>query len=355
MTSTAAAPLTALRTRQGRAAPSAPPDSAAPAVVIPTSHDIGPAREEPSRGERLGAVALRVRRGMDSCSNMLMALALRLRPGPPGLASRAPPGSPPTAARLAELSRVARAFDPQSPAAPLEEATRLARRLALELLEVRRELQQTRLQLRESHVHEEHALHRAFHDTLTGLPNRVSFEEHSRRALALHEPQAREFGLMYIDLDGFKSINDDYGHAVGDELLKVIGARLTAAVRAQDSISRHGGDEFLGLLLDVQNEQQATSIARKLIDAVSAPCQLGPRVLCVRPSIGIALYPRDGITVEALLESADRAMFWAKRHRLGHALFRHVPFPLSSCDGAGQALAEPSALESPSLPGAAEG
>jgi len=227
--------------------------------------------------------------------------------------------------------------------------------LALELLEVRRELQQTRLQLRESHVHVEHALHRAFHDTLTGLPNRVSFEEHSRRALALHEPQAREFGLMYIDLDGFKSINDDYGHAVGDELLKVIGARLTAAVRAQDSISRHGGDEFLGLLLDVQNEQQATSIARKLIDAVSAPCQLGPRVLCVRPSIGIALYPRDGITVEALLESADRAMFWAKRHRLGHALFRHVPFPQSSCDGAGQALAEPSALESPSLPGAAEG
>lgn len=106
-------------------------------------------------------------------------------------------------------------------------------------------------------------------------------------------------------------------------------------MRAQDSISRYGGDEFLGLLLDVQNERQAMSIARKLIDAVSEPCPLGPLVLCVRPSIGIALYPRDGSTVEALLESADRAMFWAKRHHLGHAFSGTCRSPQGSREEAG--------------------
>lgn len=142
--------------------------------------------------------------------------------------------------------------------------------------------------------------------------------------MAWHEPEARELGLLYIDLDEFKSINDLYGHAVGDELLKIIAARLTDAVRKQDSVSRHGSDEFLCLLVEIQSEQQLVCTAQRLFDAVAAPCQLGQLALSVTPSIGTALYPHHGTTIEALLESADAAMFWAKKHRLGHAFFQPV-------------------------------
>ena len=208
---------------------------------------------------------------------------------------------------------------------PLQLEVRRRQRLERELAQVRGQLQQARRELSESRAGERQARDTAFHDTLTGLPNRRSFDECSGNALARHRPHARAFGLLYIDLDGFKAVNDVHGHAVGDALLKVIGARLAQAVRVDDTVSRHGGDEFLCLLLDVQDDAQVAAIARKLFDAVSAPCQLGRLSLCVRPSIGVALYPQDGTSVEALLESADSAMFWAKKHRLGHAFFSQLP------------------------------
>jgi diguanylate cyclase (GGDEF)-like protein len=230
----------------------------------------------------------------------------------------------------------------------LEAEIRRRRNLERELAQARRDLQQVRRELANSRADERRVRHTAYHDSLTGLPNRRSFEEHSGHAMQRQAPQTREFALLYIDLDGFKSVNDVHGHAVGDELLKVIGARLTQAVRADDTVSRHGGDEFLCLLLDVQDEEQVAAIARKLFDAVSAPCQLGRLSLCARPSIGVALYPRDGLSVEALLESADSAMFWAKKHRLGHAFFSQLPSAARALM-AGPAHLESAVLRLPTL------
>ena len=112
-------------------------------------------------------------------------------------------------------------------------------------------------------------------------------------------------GLLYIDLDGFKQVNDTLGHAVGDALLRVVGARLAHAVRGEDRVSRHGGDEFVCVLPQVQEEEHAMAIGRKLIDTVSAPCVLGTFTVRVSASVGIAIYPRDGDSVQALYGTKD--------------------------------------------------
>jgi diguanylate cyclase len=201
-----------------------------------------------------------------------------------------------------------------------------------ELLALRVEVQRLRLALSLSRAREERNRHLAFHDPLTGLPNRLDFDHQSNRAVARHDSGGRAFALLYIDLDGFKAINDLYGHDIGDELLKVIASRLSHAVRKGDSVSRHGGDEFACLLPSVANEAQATSIARKLQVAISAPNQIGPLVVSIRPSIGVALYPRDASTVASLLKAADQAMRWAKQERLGLAFFNQLPAAVSPTD-----------------------
>ena len=276
------------------------------------------------RGEPSGTSALQIKHDVDEWADTLMALAARLDPGPKGQASCATLEQSLSIARLTESTVVACALDLQRLAVMMEKDLRQRERLTLELLDTQRHLQRARLDLVDSRAHERRDRHSAFHDPLTGLPNRMSFEERARRALAWHEPEARELGLLYIDLDEFNSINDLYGHAVGDELLRMIGASLSDAVREHDWVSRHGGDEFLCLLVEIQSEEQLVSTAQKLFDAVAAPCQLGHLALSVTPGIGIALYPHHGTTVEALLESADAAMFWAKKHRLGHAFFQPV-------------------------------
>lgn len=196
---------------------------------------------------------------------------------------------------------------------------------APELQALRIEVQRLRLALSLSRAREERNRHLALHDALTGLPNRREFDHQSVRAVARHDRGGHEFALLYIDLDGFKAINDQYGHDTGNELLKVIGSRLAHAVRKGDSISRHGGDEFACLLPDVADDAQATSIARKLHFAISAPCQVGSVKVSIGPSIGMALYPRDASTVATLLEAADQAMRWAKQERLGLAFFSCMP------------------------------
>lgn len=194
-----------------------------------------------------------------------------------------------------------------------------------ELQALRDEVGRLRLALALSREREEHVRHLASHDEMTGLPNRRDFESRSLRAMARHHADGHEFGLMFIDLDGFKLINDQYGHDIGDGLLKVIGSRLRHAMRLGDSVSRHGGDEFVCLVRDVANEARAAAIARKLHSTVSAPCQVGPLMVSVSPSIGIALCPHDATTVAALLSKADHAMRWAKQERLGLAFCGHRP------------------------------
>ena len=160
------------------------------------------------------------------------------------------------------------------------------------------------------------ARHAAFHDPLTSLPNRALFNDRLEHGLA----QARRHGwmlaVMFIDLDDFKNINDTHGHAAGDQLLQAIAIRLKEAIRTDDTVSRHGGDEFLYLLLELKHEADASRVADKLIKTISEPCELTVDGLVisavVRPSIGIAIFPRDGQSGDALIQSADSAMYRAK-------------------------------------------
>jgi diguanylate cyclase len=189
--------------------------------------------------------------------------------------------------------------------------------------ELRSALTSAQSDLADAHANERTARHEAAHDSLTSLPNR----EHFRARLATLLAQAAERGhalaLLYIDLDGFKAINDTHGHATGDQLLRIIAARLAGAVRAEDMVSRLGGDEFACLLWDAPPGRPAVSrLATTLIDVVSAPFQIGTLALSVRPSIGVALWPDDGPTAEILLDHADSAMYHAKRTQTGHAYFR---------------------------------
>lgn len=187
------------------------------------------------------------------------------------------------------------------------------------------ELRRTRIELQHAHSSEQQARHQALHDSLTELPNRSCFRQRLDRDLARGQPQALDsapvLAVLYLDLDGFKPINDRHGHETGDGLLRVVAARLARAVRSDDMVCRVGGDEFVCLLGDVLNRQQLSHLACKLFDAVSAPLRIGTLDLLVRPSIGIAVCPQDGDTTDALLRRADTAMYRAKRQQLGYAFF----------------------------------
>jgi len=192
-------------------------------------------------------------------------------------------------------------------------------RLELDLFDARAALAQARIELVASRSDERRSRRLAMHDELTSLPNRSFFGEWIDHALVQAEPPQVGFAVLYLDLDGFKLINDAYGHDVGDELLRIIASRLARAVRAEDVVSRLGGDEFACLLTQLSDREQLSHLACKLFDAVSAPVSIGPHVLTVHPSIGIAMFPEDGATAEALLRHADAAMYHAKRSGSGYA------------------------------------
>jgi diguanylate cyclase (GGDEF)-like protein/PAS domain S-box-containing protein len=152
----------------------------------------------------------------------------------------------------------------------------------------------------------------AFHDSLTGLPNRVSFLESLGRAIARAGTEHRMLALLYLDLDDFKPVNDAMGHAAGDALLIAVAERLRGAVRKTDTVARLGGDEFAVLLTDVGHPDVAGALAGKLVDRIGQPYMLDRRRISVGASIGISLYPRDGATIDELLRHADAAMYAAK-------------------------------------------
>ena len=158
-------------------------------------------------------------------------------------------------------------------------------------------------------------------DTLTGLPNRMMALERINHAISRAKRTHRPFALFFIDLDNFKSVNDSLGHAVGDELLVATGARVQAILREADTVARLGGDEFLVLAPDIENELQVEEIAERLIRAISQPQDLSNRKVTARCSIGIALYPNNGHSVEALMANADNAMYQAKAMGQGSAIF----------------------------------
>ncbi len=172
-----------------------------------------------------------------------------------------------------------------------------------------------------------HAAHRAaVHDPLTGLPNRVLFLDRLQHELAVAGRHGCKLAVMFIDLDDFKAINDAYGHAAGDLVLQTIAERLQAATRAGDTVSRQGGDEFLYLLTEVRDTRDVTHVAEKIIRAVAQPCDIAIAGLSIRPrvtaSVGISIFPDHEASADALINTADRAMYCAKRHRSGFAMHR---------------------------------
>jgi len=169
----------------------------------------------------------------------------------------------------------------------------------------------------------EQARHASLHDPLTGLPNRALFNDRLEHGLAHSTRHGLVFAVMFMDIDNFKAINDAHGHDVGDMVLTTVALRLKDATRDEDTVCRHGGDEFLYIMMEVHNAAEVATIAGKIIAAVQAPCEIRIRDqtigLVVCPSIGIAIFPHDGSSADALLDCADKAMYRAKRARSGYA------------------------------------
>jgi len=161
---------------------------------------------------------------------------------------------------------------------------------------------------------QERAEHIAFHDALTGLPNRLLLADRMRQAIAVARRTGKQVAVCYLDLDGFKQVNDVHGHDAGDELLVEIGHRLAAALRTDDTAARVGGDEFVVLLTMIEHRIDWEHVVERLVKSISAPIPLacGAKV-SVGTSVGVALAPNDGVEASALLTKADQAMLRAKR------------------------------------------
>jgi diguanylate cyclase (GGDEF)-like protein/PAS domain S-box-containing protein len=140
--------------------------------------------------------------------------------------------------------------------------------------------------------------HSAQHDFLTGLPNRMLVSDRLRQAIALAHRRSTKLALLFLDLDGFKHINDSLGHLIGDKLLKSIAARLVHCVRASDTVSRQGGDEFVVLLAEVKQSSDVAITAKKILQAVAEPHSIDQHDLHVTTSIGLSVYPDDGLDAE---------------------------------------------------------
>ena len=173
-----------------------------------------------------------------------------------------------------------------------------------------RELERAKVELQEATAL---ARHEATHDHLTGLANRELFLEHLRTALELSRRHEHRMAVLFLDLDGFKRINDTLGHASGDRLLLAVAERLASLVRVSDVACRIGGDEFTILLHELPNPDAAGVVAQKVVDELSRGFEVGDRPLLVACSVGIAVYPGDGESADALLAHADAAMYEAKR------------------------------------------
>lgn len=160
---------------------------------------------------------------------------------------------------------------------------------------------------------------RALHDTATGLPNRALFDDRLGQAISLAERNQWILAVMFLDLDRFKRINDDHGHAAGDFVLKMAAGRLLRQARDEDTVCRNGGDEFLYLLVNPQGKQNVVRIATDILTNIARPMTFNGLELIVKPSIGIALFPECAATGAELIAHADAAMYLAKRQGIGYA------------------------------------
>lgn len=185
----------------------------------------------------------------------------------------------------------------------------------LELAEANERLRQSEAELRKL----------AHHDPLTGLANRALLFEELRRVIARAKRSGEVVALLMIDLDGFKPVNDSFGHAVGDQLLEIIAIRLQDCVRVSDTVARLGGDEFVVIVEAVLDGKQAMNIGTKIIANISQPALVGLHSLQVGASVGVALWPQHGEDIHHLLQAADRAMYLAKEDGRGRCALATTP------------------------------
>jgi diguanylate cyclase (GGDEF)-like protein/PAS domain S-box-containing protein len=154
--------------------------------------------------------------------------------------------------------------------------------------------------------------HLAQHDYLTGLPNRMLLNDRVSQSIGASRRHQKKVAVLFLDLDGFKHINDSLGHPVGDKLLQSIAGRLVGSVRSSDTVSRQGGDEFIVLLAEVEHAEDAAIVATKVLGVVAEPHSIDQHDLHVTTSVGISVYPDDGLDAETLVKNADTAMYQAK-------------------------------------------
>lgn len=179
------------------------------------------------------------------------------------------------------------------------------------------------LEIKERKVAEQRAHDLSTRDVLTNLVNRRALIQHLEHAVAVSDRNGIGFALLFLDLDKFKQVNDNYGHEAGDELLRQVSARLAAAVRVADIVARLGGDEFVVLIEGRAASANAARVARKIEMACALPFEIGGHRLKTAASIGIALYPQDGANAQLLMKHADTAMYHAKQNPAAPVQFFH--------------------------------
>ncbi len=170
---------------------------------------------------------------------------------------------------------------------------------------------------------QEQLYHMAHHDTLTGLPNRILFVDRLKIGRALANRQKLRMGVLYLDLDRFKNINDSLGHANGDLLLLAVAERLSSCVREVDTVARLGGDEFVVVLVNIRGIPDLEKVARKILKSIAKPFDIGGHELFITSSIGISIYPNDCDDIEGLVKKADSAMYYAKGQGRNNFQFYH--------------------------------
>ncbi|MGK7884810.1 MAG: EAL domain-containing protein [Crocosphaera sp.] len=161
----------------------------------------------------------------------------------------------------------------------------------------------------------------AFHDNLTGLPNRSSFNQHISLISQNSERYQKIFAILFLDIDNFKNINDTLGHKIGDHILQCFAQRLSSQVRKSDFVCRWGGDEFIVLLAEIKSPQQAAKFSQRLLQSFEDPLQIEGHEIYLKFSVGIAIYPEDGKEVEILLKNADSALYRTKEYGRNHYQF----------------------------------
>jgi diguanylate cyclase len=170
------------------------------------------------------------------------------------------------------------------------------------------------------HMHEQ-LVFEARHDTLTGLPNRTVSEDRLEQAMARAQRRKQMFAVLCIDLDGFKAVNDNFGHHAGDELLRTVSSRLRSRIRHSDTLARIGGDEFLAIIEDCRGDAAAQAVAESLVASLHEPIHLDGKAVAISGSVGIAMFPTDGQQATELRRNADQAMYRAKSSGGGQICF----------------------------------